>query len=180
MTGGSSFRREFAVGSLYAGSTTSGRSRLAGPLPTSSALSPSEGTVAERNRSRQRCPHGAPAERHLAAATNADTENLQAEVIRCRDEFQRLSAEHMIEWMGKLHEAEGRRSHATPSTLPFHVAARDTPHDPGRPSDAALSLPGCPALTQAEVPVCGQPHEKGGPSGWWGTRSQHTCKRSTT
>ena len=66
------------------------------------------------------------AERRLAAATNGDTHNLQGEVIRCRDEFQRLSAEHMIEWIGKLHEAEDRRSHATPSTLMFHVAARDT------------------------------------------------------
>ena len=46
------------------------------------------------------------AERQLAAATNGDTHNLHAEVDRCRDEFQRLSAEHMIEWMGKLHEAE--------------------------------------------------------------------------
>jgi hypothetical protein len=32
----------------------------------------------------------------------------------------------MVEWIAKLHEAEGRRSNATPSTLPFHVAARDT------------------------------------------------------
>ncbi|HEY8847009.1 MAG TPA: hypothetical protein VIM24_10150, partial [Candidatus Limnocylindrales bacterium] len=28
--------------------------------------------------------------------------------------------------MDKLREAESRRSHATPSTLPFHEAARDT------------------------------------------------------
>ena len=66
------------------------------------------------------------AERQLAAAINGDTDNLRREVVRCRDEFQRLSAEHMVEWMDKLHEAEGRRSHATPSTLQFHVAARDT------------------------------------------------------
>ena len=66
------------------------------------------------------------AERALAAATDGDTDILQAEVVRCRDDFQRLSAEHMIEWMAKLHEAEHRRSQATPSTLPFHVAARDT------------------------------------------------------
>lgn len=32
----------------------------------------------------------------------------------------------MVEWIAKLHEAEGRRAQATPSTLPFHVAARDT------------------------------------------------------
>ena len=66
------------------------------------------------------------AERQLAAATNGDTDNLQIEVVRCRGEFQRLSAEHMIEWIGKLHEAEDRRSRATPSTVPFHLAARDT------------------------------------------------------
>ena len=66
------------------------------------------------------------AERQLAHVTNGDTLNLQGEVVRCRDAFQRLSAEHMIEWIVKLHEAEDRRSHATPSTLPFHVAARDT------------------------------------------------------
>jgi hypothetical protein len=66
------------------------------------------------------------AERHLVAATNGDTDTLQREVVRCRNQFQRLSAEHMVEWMGKLHEAEDRRTHATPSTLPFHLAARDT------------------------------------------------------
>ena len=66
------------------------------------------------------------AERQLAAATYEDTDFRQSEVVRCRDEFQRLSAEHMLEWMGKLHEAEERRSRATPSTLPFHLAARDT------------------------------------------------------
>jgi hypothetical protein len=32
----------------------------------------------------------------------------------------------MAERIGKLHEAESRRSHATPSTLPFHEAARET------------------------------------------------------
>lgn len=48
------------------------------------------------------------------------------EVGQYRDEFQRLSAEHMIEWIAKLREAESRRAHATPSTLPFHEAARDT------------------------------------------------------
>lgn len=66
------------------------------------------------------------AERRLAAATTADSTELTREVVRCRDAFQRLSADHMIEWMAKLEEAEGRRAHATPSTLPFHVAARDT------------------------------------------------------
>ena len=66
------------------------------------------------------------AERHLAAADPDQAADLVREVVRSRDVFQRLSAEHMIEWMAKLEEAEDRRSHATPSTLPFHVAARDT------------------------------------------------------
>lgn len=66
------------------------------------------------------------AERRLADATTESSEDLTREVIRCRDMFQRLSAEHMVEWMAKLNDAESRRSHATPSTLPFHVAARDT------------------------------------------------------
>jgi len=110
----------------YASCGTSGRSRQAGTLPTSSALSPSEGTVAQRESIEAALSSWRAAERQLAAATNGDTDTLQGEVVRCRDEFQRLSAEHMIEWIGKLHEAEGRRSHATPSTLPFHLAARDT------------------------------------------------------
>ena len=51
---------------------------------------------------------------------------MRREVKIHRDEFQELSAAHMAEWMAKLEEAEGRRSHATPSSVPFHVAARDT------------------------------------------------------
>ena len=66
------------------------------------------------------------AERRLAQAIDGEADALAQEVATHRDEFQRLSAQHMVEWIGKLHEAEGRRAHATPSTLPFHVAARDT------------------------------------------------------
>jgi hypothetical protein len=66
------------------------------------------------------------AERRLAEAIDGEADTLRDEVARHRDEFQRLSAQHMVEWIGKLHEAEGRRANATPSTLPFHVAARDT------------------------------------------------------
>ncbi len=32
----------------------------------------------------------------------------------------------MVERIGSLREAESRRANATPSTLPFHEAARDT------------------------------------------------------
>ena len=66
------------------------------------------------------------AERSLAAATDANRAERMRDVVRHRDTFQRLSADHMIEWMAKLKEAEDRRSHATPSTVPFHIAARDT------------------------------------------------------
>lgn len=66
------------------------------------------------------------AERRLDLAVDGETKTLTREVARHRDEFQRLSAEHMVEWLGKLQEAEDRRSRATPSTLPFHEAARDT------------------------------------------------------
>lgn len=66
------------------------------------------------------------AERRLDRAVDGQADGLMREVQSHRDKFQQLSAEHMIEWMDKLREAEGRRSHATPSTLPFHEAARDT------------------------------------------------------
>jgi hypothetical protein len=66
------------------------------------------------------------AERRLDRAVDGEAVAVAAEVKLHRDEFQRLSAEHMVEWMGKLREAEGRRAHATPSTPPFHEAARDT------------------------------------------------------
>ena len=66
------------------------------------------------------------AERRLAGATNGDAEALKGEVALSRGVYQKLSAEHMLEWIDKLHEAEGRRSHSMPSTVPFHEAARDT------------------------------------------------------
>ena len=65
------------------------------------------------------------AERQRANAIGEDQEALTREVERHRDNFQRLSAAHMIESIGKLQEAEGRRANATPSTPPFHEAARD-------------------------------------------------------
>jgi hypothetical protein len=65
------------------------------------------------------------AERRLINATDGDRETLEAEVERHRSQFQRLSAEHMMERLDALHEAESRRSSAVPSTPPFHEAARD-------------------------------------------------------
>ena len=66
------------------------------------------------------------AERRHAQAVDGEAAKLSHEVARYRDEFQRLSAEQMVEWMDKLQEAEDRRSNATPSTVPFHKVARDT------------------------------------------------------
>ena len=65
------------------------------------------------------------AERRRAVAVGGDLEALTNEVERHRDEFQRLSAAHMLESIEKLQEAESRRSHSVPSTPPFHEAARD-------------------------------------------------------
>lgn len=66
------------------------------------------------------------AERRQARAVDGERAAYTREVEIHRAEFQRLSAEHMIEWIAKLQEAESRRAHSTPSTLPFHEAARDT------------------------------------------------------
>ena len=65
------------------------------------------------------------ADRRLEASTNGDRDAIQAEVERHRSEFQRLSADHMVEQIDALQEAEERRRNATPSTRPFHEAARD-------------------------------------------------------
>lgn len=52
--------------------------------------------------------------------------DLEANVARLRDEYQRLYTEGMVENMDRLHEADERRSRATPSTRDFHAATRDT------------------------------------------------------
>lgn len=66
------------------------------------------------------------AERRLGRSVDGRRDALKLDVDRHRDEFQRLSAQHMVEWIGKLREAEGRRASGTPSTPRFHEAARDT------------------------------------------------------
>jgi hypothetical protein len=65
------------------------------------------------------------AERRLSRATDGDTGALDREVAVHRDEYQRLSAANMDQWMAMLDEAVDRRANATPSTKPFHEAARD-------------------------------------------------------
>jgi acyl-CoA reductase-like NAD-dependent aldehyde dehydrogenase len=66
------------------------------------------------------------ADRRLSAAADEERGELARQVTRYRSEFQQLSADHMVERIDKLREAESRRVHATPSTPPFHEAARDT------------------------------------------------------
>ena len=66
------------------------------------------------------------AERRQALEVDGQRDALDREVERCRASFQQISSDHMVEQIGLLREAEGRRSHATPSTPPFHQAARDT------------------------------------------------------
>ena len=62
----------------------------------------------------------------MAAAVNGEDTEAAADVAHYRAEYQRLCADSMARWMAELQEAEGRRANATPSTLPFHEAARDT------------------------------------------------------
>ena len=66
------------------------------------------------------------AERRLAQANDSQRAAIERQINRHRSDFQQLSADHMVERIGRLREAEGRRANATPSTLPFHEAARDT------------------------------------------------------
>jgi len=66
------------------------------------------------------------AERRLAHTVGAERETAARDVERHRAEYQLHATGHMAERIGMLHEAESRRSHATPSTPPFHEAARDT------------------------------------------------------
>ena len=65
------------------------------------------------------------AERKLGAGADGDTDAIKAEIERRKDEFHHLSAQHMIERLDALADAERRRASATPSTKPFHDAAKD-------------------------------------------------------
>jgi phosphate uptake regulator len=65
------------------------------------------------------------AERELVASGDG-RDDLEANVARLRDEYQRLYTEGMVENIERLHEADERRSRATPSTFDFHAATRDT------------------------------------------------------
>ena len=66
------------------------------------------------------------AERELALSTDGRRVALEADIVLFRDEYQRLSTEHMLESLHLLHDAEDRRARSTPSTPEFHQATRDT------------------------------------------------------
>lgn len=66
------------------------------------------------------------AERELAEETDGRRPQLEADVVRHRTEYQRLYTANMLENLDRLHEAEGRRAQAIPSTPGFHSATRDT------------------------------------------------------
>lgn len=66
------------------------------------------------------------AERELAEETDGRRPQLEAAIVRHRTEYQRLYTESMLENLDRLHDAEKRRSLATPSTPAFHDATRDT------------------------------------------------------
>jgi hypothetical protein len=66
------------------------------------------------------------AERELAAETDGRRPQLEADVVRHRNEYQRLYTANMLDNLDRLHDAEGRRARAIPSTPEFHDATRDT------------------------------------------------------
>lgn len=65
------------------------------------------------------------AERELVASGDG-REDLEANVARLRDDYQRLYTENMVENIDRLHAADERRSSSIPSTPEFHAATRDT------------------------------------------------------
>ena len=66
------------------------------------------------------------ADRALADAIDGEAADLEREAEKQRDAYHRLSSDFMSERLDSLKDAEHRRSSATPSTPPFHQAARET------------------------------------------------------
>ena len=65
------------------------------------------------------------AERELVASGDGRPD-LEANVARLRDEYQRLYTSDMTDNMARLRKADDRRARAVPSTPDFHSAARET------------------------------------------------------
>ena len=66
------------------------------------------------------------AERELAEEPDGRRRELEEAVVRHRTEYHNLYTEHMMDNLGRLHEAEARRAKSIPSTPAFHDATRDT------------------------------------------------------
>lgn len=65
------------------------------------------------------------AERELLESGDGRAD-LEANVARRRDEYQRLYTDDMTDSLTQLHDADERRARATPSTPDFHAATQDT------------------------------------------------------
>ena len=65
------------------------------------------------------------AERELVESGDGRVD-LEENVERLRDEYQRLYTENMIDNLDRLQEADARRSASTPSSPEFHAATQDT------------------------------------------------------
>ena len=59
-------------------------------------------------------------------ASGDGRDDLEANVVHRRDEYQRLYTEDMTENLAQLREADERRARSVPSTPGFHSATRDT------------------------------------------------------
>ena len=96
------------------------------------------------------------AQRRLDNAMDGDREALEAEVERGRTEFHRLSAEHMMKQIDALHDAEARRKAASPSSDPFHEAAREE-------MEIAAEIWNSARVSDEEIPAA-SPQKKDEPS----------------
>ena len=65
------------------------------------------------------------AERRRAEADGHHTPEMDHELEETRATYQKVAADHMAERLDSLRSAEARRAAATPSTDPYHDAARE-------------------------------------------------------
>ncbi len=63
------------------------------------------------------------AERRLAVAVDGEADRLRADVIRHREDYQRLAAESLADWLQRRVEFEQRLADLVPSTLRFGQGA---------------------------------------------------------
>ena len=97
-----------------------------GRLPVFSDLGPKAraAMVSRRESLQEALAAWRTAEHDLQAS--GDGAEREADVVRLRDEYQRIYSANMTDNLSRLHEAEDRRAMATPSTPDFHLATQDT------------------------------------------------------